>query len=43
MTRQELHELSKQIDKLDTLIGLNDMTITDVRNKINKAYQIAKN
>jgi len=41
MTKQELHKLSKQIDELDTLIGLNEMTITDVRNKIMKAYEIA--
>ena len=41
MRKTELYKLSKQIDELDTLIGLNEMTITDVRNKIRKALEVA--
>ena len=41
MTKTELYKLSKQIDELDTLVGLNEMTITDVRIKIDKALRVA--
>lgn len=41
MTRQELHKLSKEIDRLDTQIGLSAETIKDVRNRISHALRRA--
>lgn len=41
MTRHELNELSKAIDRLDTQIGLSDETIKDVRRRINEAMRRA--
>ena len=41
MTRYELSELSKAIDRLDAQVGLSHETIKDVRRRINEAMRRA--
>ena len=41
MTRNELHQLSQAIDRLDTQIGISSETIKDVRRRINEAMRRA--
>jgi hypothetical protein len=41
MTRNELHQLSQTIDRLDAQVGLSSETIKDVIRRINEAMRRA--